>query len=189
MVKVKELPRYKCHKVVHALMIKEATTVTPCTITPVDNRYPPFIVDPKLFSRYMPSPGDYYVVYEDGYASFSPKKAFEEGYARFEPAPVTPRPTIAELETILRDTNSPPVEITPAGEVVNSGLRESIRFAINSTNAENGSNTADYILADYLVSCLAAFDRAVVARTRHALPNANLSKAWNEANQSPIDLK
>jgi len=25
-------------------------------------------------------PGDYYVVYEDGYKSISPAKAFEEGY-------------------------------------------------------------------------------------------------------------
>lgn len=33
------------------------------------------------FSRYTPSPGDAYIVYEDGYKSFSPRKAFLEGYA------------------------------------------------------------------------------------------------------------
>ena len=33
-------------------------------------------------SRYMPKPGDYFVVYDDGYESYSPAKAFEEGYTR-----------------------------------------------------------------------------------------------------------
>jgi len=27
-------------------------------------------------------PGDYYVVYDDGYASISPREAFEAGYHR-----------------------------------------------------------------------------------------------------------
>jgi hypothetical protein len=76
------------------------------------------------------------------------------------------RPTIAELEAILNDPHSPPVEITPAGEVVAAGLNERIRHAINSVCAENGSNTHDFILADYLVSCLAAFDRATNERER-----------------------
>lgn len=171
-VQGKTLPRYKCHKVVHALKIKEVSTIAPCTITPADEGFEPFIVDPKLFSRYVASPGDYYVVYDDGYASLSPAKAFEEGYMRFEPARTTPRPTIAELEKILNDPNALPVEITPAGEVMNSGLREHIRFALNCSSAENGSNTADYILANYLMSCLAAFDRAVLARGKQAMPSA-----------------
>jgi hypothetical protein len=29
-----------------------------------------------------PQPGGYFVVYKDGYKSFSPAKAFEEGYTR-----------------------------------------------------------------------------------------------------------
>jgi hypothetical protein len=36
--------------------------------------------DPAMFRRYTPVPGDRYMVYEDGYKSFSPKKAFEDGY-------------------------------------------------------------------------------------------------------------
>lgn len=167
----RELPRYKCHKVVHALKIKGLNTVPELeggsVIEPADEGFAPFRVSPTLFARYVPSPGDYYVVYDDGYASFSPRKAFEEGYVRFEPSRVTPRPTIAELETILSDSKHPWGEITPAGEVVSIGLRENIRFAINCASAENGSNTADYILADYLTSCLAAFDRAVLAREKH----------------------
>lgn len=76
------------------------------------------------------------------------------------------KPTIDELEAILADPNSPAVEITPAGEVVMKGLRYEIEKAVNRVSAENGSNTPDFILADYLVSCLAAFDRAVTHRER-----------------------
>jgi hypothetical protein len=80
--------------------------------------------------------------------------------------PRTRKPTVAELESILAQPDPPPVTITAAGEVVAQGLREAIMVALSHVNAENGSNTPDYILADYLVSCLAAFDRAVLARER-----------------------
>lgn len=78
----------------------------------------------------------------------------------------TNKPTIDELEAILKDPNAPAVEITPAGEVVAKGLRHEIEHAINRVSAENGSNTPDFILAGFLVSCLAAFDRAVIERER-----------------------
>ena len=43
-------------------------------------------------------------------------------------------------------------------------LRQEIAAAINRHSAENGSNTPDFILAEYLTDCLAAFDKAVNAR-------------------------
>lgn len=76
------------------------------------------------------------------------------------------RPTIDELEKILNDPNAPEVEITTDGRVVAKGLRTEIQRAINRVSAENGSNTPDFILADFLVSCLAAFDRATIERQR-----------------------
>lgn len=39
----------------------------------------------KFFARGTPSVGDYYVVYEDGYTSWSPAKAFEDGYEKVHP--------------------------------------------------------------------------------------------------------
>lgn len=33
-----------------------------------------------MLTRFTPEPGDYLVVYEDGYRSFSPAAAFEAGY-------------------------------------------------------------------------------------------------------------
>ena len=46
-------------------------------------------------------------------------------------------------------------------------LRQEIAAAINRHSAENGSNTPDFILAEYLTDCLAAFDKAVNMRSRY----------------------
>ncbi len=43
-------------------------------------------------------------------------------------------------------------------------LQDEIRSAINRCSAENGSNTPDHILAEFLAGCLAAFDDASNAR-------------------------
>lgn len=43
-------------------------------------------------------------------------------------------------------------------------FRQELRSLINRFSMENGSDTADYILADYLMSCLDAFDTATRLR-------------------------
>ena len=40
------------------------------------------LAEPGMFERYTPVPGDYLVIYEDGYRSISPKAAFEGGYTK-----------------------------------------------------------------------------------------------------------
>jgi hypothetical protein len=45
-----------------------------------------------------------------------------------------------------------------------TALLEDIQSAINRHSAENASNTPDFILAQYLEQCLAAFDTAVQQR-------------------------
>lgn len=86
------MPRYQSHKIVHALKIKSIVydidvcganeTDGSATITPEDAGFAPFKVPRhKMFAGTdRPGPGWYYVVYPDGYASYSPEKAFEEGY-------------------------------------------------------------------------------------------------------------
>jgi hypothetical protein len=44
-------------------------------------------------------------------------------------------------------------------------LRDQIQHILNAHSAENGSNTPDYILAEYLTDCLNAFDKAVTRRS------------------------
>ena len=79
----KELPRYLCHKVVHALKI-ESVDLYKCLITPVDKTYAPFYLDVPYMNKHNPQAGGYYVVYEDGYKSWSPAEAFESGYTLIE---------------------------------------------------------------------------------------------------------
>ncbi len=89
-----EMPKYKCHKIVHALKIKgveraagdrpagDDETDGGLIITPEETPYTPFRVERDYARKHDPQPGGYYVVYEDGYKSFSPAEAFEAGYTR-----------------------------------------------------------------------------------------------------------
>lgn len=45
-------------------------------------------------------------------------------------------------------------------------LRRKIEQAINLTSSENGSDTPDFILAEYLTDCLTAFDKATRTREK-----------------------
>jgi hypothetical protein len=51
-------------------------------IQPDDINFPSFAVDAAYLAKHKPVVGGYYVVYADGYESFSPAQAFEEGYTR-----------------------------------------------------------------------------------------------------------
>ena len=89
----RRLPLYRCHKQVRALKIKAImnpnegipdeddgerllTFSDECFTAAV------FLVDATYMRKHQPEVGGYYVVYEDGYKSFSPAEAFEGGYTR-----------------------------------------------------------------------------------------------------------
>lgn len=82
-----DLPLYQSHKKVRALQIKSVAAPVNDNLRErlvhfADDGYGALPVPWEVFSRYEPQPGDYYVVYDDNYVSFSPKKAFEDGYTR-----------------------------------------------------------------------------------------------------------
>ena len=84
-----EMPRYVSHKKVWALEIEvvapQNEIVNGALVRMLifrDVGYAPETVPAEMFARYIPVPGDFYVVYADGYKSFSPRKAFLEGYTR-----------------------------------------------------------------------------------------------------------
>lgn len=89
-----EMPRYKSHKTVWALKIKSIAfdadaahtenreTDGSATITPEEPGYAPFKVDVAYVRKHDPKAGGYYVVYRDGYKSWSPATEFEDGYTR-----------------------------------------------------------------------------------------------------------
>lgn len=79
-------PRYSCHKQVWALKIGEIkiNEDQSALIIPADKGYGKFVTRVNFALTYRPGENDlgYYVVYKDGYTSWSPTKAFEEGYTR-----------------------------------------------------------------------------------------------------------
>lgn len=89
-----EMPKYRSHKEVWALKIKAIVfdsdlaqetnreTDGSAMITPEEEGYAPFKVDFAYVRKHNPVVGGYYVVYKDGYKSFSPADAFEEGNAK-----------------------------------------------------------------------------------------------------------
>ncbi len=80
-----EMPRYKCHKEVWALKLEGVAPVNEdgsVWLYPVDKTYAAFIVSAEFVAKHKPTAGGYYVLYKDGYQSFSPADAFEDGYTR-----------------------------------------------------------------------------------------------------------
>lgn len=81
-----EMPKYKSHKTIWALKIAaiEFDRDGSAKIAPSDKGYATVNTKPDFRSRFKGSDTDlgYYVVYSDGYQSWSPTKAFEEGYTR-----------------------------------------------------------------------------------------------------------
>jgi hypothetical protein len=85
-----EMPRYECRKTVWALRIAELKQTGDLDtesdgsllLVPAEAGYAPFRVDPEYVRKHNPKAGGYYVVYLDGYTSWSPAEAFETGYTR-----------------------------------------------------------------------------------------------------------
>jgi len=80
-----EMPKYRSHKVVHALEIAalEIHEDRSATIAPKENGYAPFRTKPGWADRCEATEDDpgVYVVYRDGFASWSPTKEFRDGYS------------------------------------------------------------------------------------------------------------
>ena len=91
-----EMPRYQSHKKVWALKIaaiefdhdkaneEDRETDGSAVITPAEDGYAPFNIDRAYVNKHAPQAGGYYVVYADGYKSWSPAEAFEGGYTLME---------------------------------------------------------------------------------------------------------
>lgn len=83
-----EMPRYKCHKEVWALKITEVATTERtasgaynCYLAFEGSGFAPIAVGQEYHEKHKPEAGGYYVIYADGYNSFSPADAFESGYS------------------------------------------------------------------------------------------------------------
>jgi len=82
--KIKQLPIYQSHKRVQAFKIANIENhpdgeENNYTLIPTDSELPKLHVSDDYYNKHYPKIGGYYVVYEDGYKSFSPPEAFEKG--------------------------------------------------------------------------------------------------------------
>jgi hypothetical protein len=102
-----------------------------------------------------------------GYAECSAREALTGSGAAaarlliLPPAPVEAPDAVSEPGEKAENGSSGPDVFPPARTMT---LKEELEHAINRHSAENGSNTPDFILAEYLMAALAAFDAATVAR-------------------------
>lgn len=87
---LQEMPQYQCHKKVHAVKITAVLNSPPDVVMDggswdLEIEGGGFIrVTHAWLIKHAPKAGGYYVVYDDGYASFSPSEAFEAGYTRID---------------------------------------------------------------------------------------------------------
>jgi hypothetical protein len=73
---------YQCHKRVRAAEITEVHTVEAdksCRLS-LKGSAEVFLTSEGFAARGLPQPGDYLVVYDQGYHAWSPKHVFEDGY-------------------------------------------------------------------------------------------------------------
>lgn len=81
----RELPKYKCHKEVHALKIEEIVENPNGSVDLFFGvaRYEPINIEEPDAARFKGKEGDqgYYVVYRDDYVSWSPTQEFLDGYS------------------------------------------------------------------------------------------------------------
>ena len=81
-----EMPKYKCYKEVHALKIAGISLPQnengDSQLSFADEGFAPILMSRDWMDKHNPEVGGYYVVYKDGYKSFSPAQAFEEGYTK-----------------------------------------------------------------------------------------------------------
>jgi len=90
---LRDLPLYVCHKKVRALKLQKVKIDGPiprnqesdgmsATLVPVEKGFKAVRVTKGYLEKHNPRAGGYYVLYQDGYKSYSPADAFEGGYTK-----------------------------------------------------------------------------------------------------------
>lgn len=122
-----EMPRYKCHKQVWALKIDAVNldadvaksegreTTGGATIYPEDKKFAPFTVDIEYVRKHKPESGGYYVVYDDGYKSYSPAKPFEDGYTELSKVTEDLSAVVDRLKAVAPHVNLPKFRVVTPG--------------------------------------------------------------------------
>ncbi|WP_411684713.1 Gp49 family protein [Aeromonas caviae] len=135
------MAEYQSHKKVHAAVISE---VHPCDehgnfmidiTSPLNADITiPYMVTPDMVARFTPSIGDYIVLYENDYVSFSPKDVFEGGYLMIEEPAVCASEEDAEMEREIQTLGLTAPRVTPDQiDALMSGVRYEVQVVTGTT--------------------------------------------------------
>ncbi|WP_219899341.1 Gp49 family protein [Aeromonas veronii] len=135
------MAEYQSHKKVHAAVISE---VHPCdehgnfmidiTNPLYDGITIPYMVTPDMVARFTPGVGDYIVLYENDYVSFSPKDVFEGGYLMIELPSVCASEEDAEMEREIQTLGLTAPRVTPDQiEALMRGVRYEVQVVPGTT--------------------------------------------------------
>lgn len=67
-------------------------------------------------------------------------------------------------------------------------FKEELSVLLNSCSMENGSNTPDFILAEYMMNCLEAFEKASNAREKWYGKNLTITENLGSNNDFKMSL-
>ena len=76
---------YQCHKKVRAAKIERIGVIMSgdsIVFVKLEGISDEYVFDIEIINKHNPKAGWYYVIYDDGYESFSPPDAFENGYTK-----------------------------------------------------------------------------------------------------------
>lgn len=139
-----KLPLFKSHKRVRAMRIAKikCTSNTPgATLFSDTTEILPIVVTEQYLLKHRPKEGGYYVVYDDGYESFSPAEAFESGYTPVEEITITvgtvaPAHPLDRIARVCHEVNRAYCEALgdhsqPSWEQAPAWQRESARMGVD----------------------------------------------------------
>jgi len=133
-----ELPQYQCHKKVRAAKItgfrQNGNIDMPDLLLGEIGAIVTLL--PDWHEKHKPQIGGYYVVYEDGYKSYSPAEAFESGYTAIEARNKVAERQLEAAITAARANVAP--RITPADIEANIAYEEYFTAA-QGVAAENAA--------------------------------------------------
>ncbi|HHQ4662239.1 TPA: Gp49 family protein [Aeromonas veronii] len=156
------MAEYQSHKKVHAAVISE---VHPCdehgnfmidiTNPLYDGITIPYMVTPDMVARFTPGVGDYIVLYENDYVSFSPKDVFEGGYLVIECPSVCASEEDAEMERDIETLGLTAPRVTPDQiEALMRGVRYEVQVVPGTTTTLATAIAANgFTLAIGMTSC------------------------------------
>lgn len=78
-----DYPHWKSHKIVQAFQIAQINHAPDggAALSPADTKLASVQVNADWVKKHNPQVGGFYVIYGDGYASYSPEQAFIDGYS------------------------------------------------------------------------------------------------------------